>query len=87
MLSLVSFEDQENEDMRMSKFAKAVSIESTFGTYTIDEILGEGGAGRVYGGVDSDGAPVAVKVLAEEPWLSPPLNHRSGCDFGRISFP
>lgn len=50
----------------MTKLKKPVTFETTFGIYTIDEQLGEGGAGRVYGGVGADGTPVAVKVLAED---------------------
>ena len=50
----------------MSKLRKRVSFETTFGVYTVDELLGEGGAGRVYGGVDSEGTAIALKVLAEE---------------------
>lgn len=50
----------------MSKLKKPVTFETTFGIYSVDEQLGEGGAGRVYGGVGADGTPVAVKVLAED---------------------
>lgn len=50
----------------MSKLKKPISFETTFGKYEVDELLGEGGAGRVYGGVDFDRQPVAVKVLAQE---------------------
>lgn len=32
-----------------------------------DELLGEGGAGRVYGGVGIDKTAVALKVLAHDP--------------------
>lgn len=42
-----------------------LTFETTFGLYVVDELLGEGGAGRVFGGIGPDGA-VAVKVLAEE---------------------
>ncbi len=48
----------------MTKLRKPISFETTFGTYTVDELLGEGGAGRVYGGIGIDGKPAAVKVLA-----------------------
>jgi len=50
----------------MTKLKKPVMFETTFGVYTVDELLGEGGAGRVYGGIGPDETPVAVKVLAEE---------------------
>lgn len=50
----------------MTKLKKPVTFETTFEVYVVDELLGEGGAGRVYGGNDSDGTPVALKVLAEE---------------------
>ena len=50
----------------MSKLRKQVSFETTFGVYVVDEMIGEGGAGRVYGGMGSDETPIALKVLAEE---------------------
>lgn len=50
----------------MSKLKKPVSFETIFGPYVVDELLGEGGAGRVYGGVGPDGTAIALKVLAEE---------------------
>lgn len=50
----------------MSKLKIQVSFETTFGTYVVDELLGEGGAGRVYGGVGPDEAPIALKVFKEE---------------------
>ena len=50
----------------MTKLKKRVTFETTFGVYVVDELLGEGGAGRVYGGEGPDGLPVALKVLAEE---------------------
>lgn len=49
----------------MTKLTKAFAIETAFDTYTLDTIIGEGGAGRVYGGVDGAGTPVAVKVLTQ----------------------
>jgi serine/threonine protein kinase len=49
----------------MSKLKQPVTLETAFGSYAIDEILGEGGAGRVYGGIGADRSPVAVKVLSE----------------------
>jgi eukaryotic-like serine/threonine-protein kinase len=50
----------------MTKRKKPVTFETTFGFYVVDDLLGEGGAGRVYGGMGPDGTPVALKVLAEE---------------------
>lgn len=50
----------------MSKLKKSISFETIFGTYVVDELLGEGGAGRVYGGVSSDQMAIALKVLTEE---------------------
>jgi serine/threonine protein kinase len=50
----------------VSKLKKPVSFETTFGLYVVDELLGEGGAGRVYGGVGPDRTAIALKVLAEE---------------------
>src|SRR5437588_8262329 len=41
-------------------------LETFFGTYVLDELLGEGGAGRVYGGVDPEGAAIALKALAAD---------------------
>jgi serine/threonine protein kinase len=39
------------------------SVETAFCEYKLTELLGEGGAGKVFGGTDSDGANVAVKLL------------------------
>ena len=50
----------------MSKLKKTARLETTFGTYILDELIGEGGAGHVYGGTGIDASPVAVKVLAPE---------------------
>jgi serine/threonine protein kinase len=50
----------------VAKLKKPVTFETTFGVYTVDELLGEGGAGRVYGGSASDQSAIAVKVLSEE---------------------
>jgi serine/threonine protein kinase len=47
----------------MSKLTSPVTLNTAFSSYTIDEFLGEGGAGRVYGGLDSDRTPIALKVL------------------------
>jgi hypothetical protein len=50
----------------MTKLKKPVTFETAFGAYVVDELLGEGGAGRVYGGSGPDGTQVELKVLAEE---------------------
>jgi len=50
----------------VSKLKKPISFETTFGTYVVDEFLGEGGAGRVYGGVGIDQSAIALKVLSED---------------------
>jgi serine/threonine protein kinase len=50
----------------MSKLKTPIELETAFNNYQLTEQLGEGGAGRVYGGVDSAGAAVAVKVLTSE---------------------
>lgn len=49
----------------MTKLKTPIDLETTFGTYRIEEPIGEGGCGRVYGGTGLDGSPVAVKVLNE----------------------
>lgn len=47
----------------MRKLKKPESVETAFDKYELTEILGEGGAGRVYGGVNSNGEPIALKLL------------------------
>jgi len=47
------------------KLKGPVTLETTFAEYSIDEQIGEGGAGRVYGGTDDTGTRVAVKVLTQ----------------------
>ena len=47
----------------MAKLKSPIELETAFETYTLDEILGEGGVGRVYGGRDGAGNDVAVKCL------------------------
>jgi serine/threonine protein kinase len=44
--------------------AKKISkLATTFDTYTIGRLLGEGGAGRVYAAVDGSGQSVAIKLI------------------------
>jgi serine/threonine protein kinase len=50
----------------MSRLKQPVTLETAFGSYALNEVIGEGGAGRVYGGIGADRAAVAVKVLAVE---------------------
>ena len=50
----------------MTKLKKQITFETTFGSYLADELLGEGGAGRVFGGVGPDKSRVAIKVLSED---------------------
>lgn len=50
----------------MPRLKNPISVETFFGIYVLDELLGEGGAGRVYGGVDAEGAAIALKVLASD---------------------
>lgn len=47
----------------MSKLKKPISVETAFDSYQLIEIIGEGGAGRVYRGMNSARESVAVKVL------------------------
>jgi serine/threonine protein kinase len=50
----------------MTKREKSISFEATFGTYVVDELLGEGGAGQVYGELGIDQTAVALKILDGE---------------------
>ncbi|MDA8093707.1 MAG: hypothetical protein M0T84_07290 [Betaproteobacteria bacterium] len=59
---------------------KPISLETTFSAYTLDEGIGEGGAGGVFGGGDSDGNAVAVKVLSREKAVSAPINQGGGLE-------
>ena len=66
-MKLVSKEDPALDTREpMPKLNKEIIFETTFGEYIADELLGEGGAGRVYGGTSPDGVHVAIKVLAHE---------------------
>ena len=49
----------------MSKLSTPLKLKTAFSDYTIVEVIGEGGAGRVFGGVDEAGTQVAVKVLTQ----------------------
>lgn len=55
--------DTTSREQAVAKLKSPVALETAFAAYTLDEILGEGGAGRVYGGKSAEGAPVAIKVL------------------------
>lgn len=50
----------------LSKLKNLVQLETAFSAYTLDQMLGEGGAGRVYGGQDASGLPIALKVLTNQ---------------------
>lgn len=50
----------------MTKLKSPVNLQTAFGSYTLDEIIGEGGAGRVYAGSSTDGQAIAIKVLSPE---------------------
>ena len=50
----------------MPKLRQPLTFETAFGKYTVDELLGQGGSGRVYGGLGPDHSAVAVKVLTGE---------------------
>lgn len=45
----------------MSKLRKSITLETTFDNYLAQEIIGEGGSGRVYGGKNSAQEDVAIK--------------------------
>ena len=42
------------------------TLETAFGSYTLTELLGEGGSGQVYGGTDAVGAPIAANILSAD---------------------
>ena len=50
----------------MGRLKSPVNVETAFGSYTLTELIGEGGAGRVFGGQSSDGQAIAVKILSSE---------------------
>jgi len=50
---------------RLVKLKAPISLQTAFGEYLLDEHLGEGGAGRVYGGNSAEGDSVAVKLLTQ----------------------
>lgn len=47
----------------MAKAANETTFETTFGTYAVEQLLGEGGAGRVYRVRDESGSPFALKIM------------------------
>ena len=47
----------------MSKLKKPITLQTTFSSYTATEILGEGGAGRVYLATDDEMSQFAIKIL------------------------
>lgn len=47
----------------MAKNSRETVFETTFGQYTTDEVLGEGGAGRVFRVKDEEGNAFALKLL------------------------
>jgi serine/threonine protein kinase len=49
--------------MTANKLKKPISAETAFSEYVLDELIGEGGAGRVFGGKTAEQVAVAVKVL------------------------
>jgi serine/threonine protein kinase len=50
----------------VTKLQKPLIFRTAIAEYTAEELLGEGGAGRVFGGRDDDGNSVAVKILTKE---------------------
>lgn len=50
----------------MAELKRTITFETTFGEYVVNELIGEGGTGRVYGGEGPDGVAIALKVLARE---------------------
>jgi serine/threonine protein kinase len=47
----------------MAMLKQTINFETTFNNYLAREIIGEGGAGRVYGASDDEGLEVAIKEL------------------------
>jgi serine/threonine protein kinase len=47
----------------MAALKNPIEVQTAFDQYRLAEVIGEGGAGRVYGGTNSDGASVAIKAL------------------------
>lgn len=47
----------------MAKQQQARTLETAFNTYTLERVIGEGGAGRVWQAVDSCSTKVAIKIL------------------------
>lgn len=53
----------ESSSKRSTSGRKSVRLETTFTTYTLGELIGQGGAGRVHSVVDHDGVVWAAKLL------------------------
>jgi serine/threonine protein kinase len=47
----------------MTELKAPIAVQTAFADYELTSILGEGGAGRVYGGQDDVGNPIALKLL------------------------
>lgn len=47
----------------MAQLNATIEVETAFNTYHLTEQIGQGGAGRVYGGIDAEKKPVALKLL------------------------
>jgi len=47
----------------MTKLKKTIEFRTPFGLYIANEIIGEGGAGRVYNANDESGDVWAIKTL------------------------
>ena len=50
-------------EMPITKLKSPVTLETAFNEYIVDEVVGEGGAGRVFGGKSGTGEAIAVKLL------------------------
>jgi serine/threonine protein kinase len=48
----------------MARLKSKLTFETTFDTYVADELIGEGGAGRVFAGTGADGIGFALKLLS-----------------------
>jgi hypothetical protein len=68
----------------MDSLKAPFEMETAFDTYTLDTIRGEGGAGRVYGGVDGAGKKIALKLLTKSP-TQKSGNENNGLKYDRDS--